>query len=1066
MTRATQHPPGIPANLNHVKRGRPGKTTLLTLITILLLTLFLHLGSLTTDIHHGISDWHPDSARYLVQCREYIKHNYKPIGSTPWYTGNPYANILMLSILWRGLDRLFLWTGFGHIPLTNLNLSLVSRLFYLLLCLLLTLIIYLFASHVFQSPAIGLLSALFWAASPLAINLNHIIKPEIPLTFFITLAAIAAYKLSEKDSFALYVIGGIAAGIAAALKYNGAIVLAYLYLMHAYRIYKSERRKRITISFAFRTFFSARLITAGLCSLLAFYAFEPILWLSLSKGITYIRQYLHTAAYTATPPELKHNHGIRPFLLHSIKTMPHNFSIFVRATHPLILIFVVVGFFLAKGHIRSRQVRIALFPITILAILFMTKPLIGAEFLLHFMPFVFILAALGLYFTYRNISAFRIIGAKVIAFLTIVFTFAFYLYGGLYEIKYFSVGNIRYHAQHWVQKNLKGQCIHIGHHTLLHNQNNCRNKRPVALVTYTKSSFPQKANGITLKTFNLEKKKPIIHLIRGYKIRVVGSKKFFDAPPWVPHVPLTCPPTSETTFVRFLNGVDLNPAYYAYFLHPNTTYAWTIASNRRIAPFTCQFINGDGISLIRSPNLHAPVKLLPYEKRALTVFPTLSFPWRKPYLYTLSFRSTRNLYLKLPLQNSGSGAPYKSMFNTFLPSALSIQNAISYLSTLSSGSPQAFQKTFRSLFRYDFSLLENFLSTTIPIESMKSSTRPNPFFKSMVTGDAFQWTPSPTFCEPGRHVLEGHGDIFLSPGASVTFNVIIAGRILAKKVIKHAEIGTNCLPNYHLTLPFQVPATVPVYFVLAQKGGARVSLKELAFQVPFQSLLKTALEAKILREFLETRSKRVSLSRYVSTFNPSNFSSATCWKVGNAFFDLNQAANALPWLRSAVERDLLNRNAWTLLAKTYQSLSKPKEAQRVEVTLNTLSSIDRGNWKFQTGLALRGYAFSRHVKRRGDIPFTLYLSLPNFNGDLSAFVYFTKNGNIYFGKDFNLFQATPFGAYQKLDSFVHVPEKIPTGTYQVHFTFRMPRLDKRYHLLKNGKPSVHESILFGSIKID
>ena len=1056
----------LPPELNRSLLFKHKRIPLFILAAILLLTLLLHLGALTSDIRRGIPDWHPDSARYIVQCREYIKHNYRPIGTTPWYTGNPYANILMLSYIWHGLDQISVWTGYGHIPLTKLYISIVSRLSYLSLCLLLTLLIYSFASHVFQSQSIGLLSALIWALSPLSINLNHIIKPEIPLTFFITLTAIIAYKLSEKSSFWLYVLGGITAGIAAALKYNGAIVLVYLYLMHTYRIYKKEQRKKISFSFIFHTFFSFRLFIAGIFSLLTFYVFEPILWLGLKKGLVYIFQYIHVSAYAATPPELKVHTGLFPFLFYSIKTMPHNLWIFAQSANPFILLFAIIGIFLSESPFISRQLRIALFPLIILLILFSTKPLIGEEFLLHFMPFVFILAALGLYFTYRKISAFRIIGTKIIASLTIVFTFAFCLYGSLYEIKYFSLGNIRYHTQKWVQKNLNGQCIHVGHHTLRHYQNNCRNKQPVALVTYTKSSFPKKVNGFILKTFNLEKSKPLIHLLRGYKIRVIGSQKFFDTNPYIPELSLPCLPSINNSFVRFLNGVNLNPAYNDYFLHPNTTYTWTIVSKQPHPSFRCYIVNGDGISFLKSHNLPKSFTLLPYERKVITIFPSRSFPWRSPYLYTFSLRSTQRLYVKVFFKKMPVKTSFKNPLAHFLPPDLSTQKAASYLSTFTSKSPRNFRKTFRSLFHYDFSLLEKFLSLSIPVISFKNSTIPRPFFKPASPKDSYVWKPSPIFCEKGRYILKGNGNLFLPPHSRVTFVVMTLGHTLAEKTVVSNNINNNCHLNYRIKLPFQIASGAPVYFVIIQRKGSKINLNNLSLQIPFNFLLKNSLQMKIVWKFLKNEKQRQSLFRYVREFNPEDFPISVCQKIGKTFLAMKRLSSALPWFQTVVARDPLNRNAWKILKHIYQTLSKPEKAQQVENKLNALSNIETGYWKFQTGLTLRSYTISHHTKRMCIIPISLYLNLLNYNGDITGFVYFTKNGNTYFGKDFNLSKTSSFGAFQRIDSYVHVPEKIPTGVYQIYFTFRMPRIDKRYHLLKNGNPSIHESVSLGTITID
>ncbi len=1042
------------------------RTALLSLIAILFLTLFLHLGALTSDIQRGIPDWHPDSARYLIQGIEYIKHNYKPIGTTPWYTGNPYANILILSYIWRGLDHISVWAGFGHIPLTKLNFSLVSRLFYLFLCLFLTFMIYAFASHVFQSHAIGLLSALIWAISPLSIDLNHIIKPEIPLTFFITLAAITAYKLSERNNFLFYVLGGITAGIATAVKYNGAIVLVYLYLMHAYRIYKQGQRKKISFSLVLKSFLSIRLIAAGILWALIFYALEPILWLNFSKGIVYIHQYIHTSAYAATPPDLKIHTGLIPFLLYSIKTMPHNLWIFARSAHPLILLFAIAGIFLSNGSLRSKQYGIALFPLIILFILFATKPLIGTEFLLHFMPFVFILTALGLYFTYKRISVCRIIGAKAIASLPIFFTIAICLYGSLYEIKYFSVGNIRYHAQNWIQENLNGQCLHLDPLTLRHYPDFCKNKQPVASVIYSKTSLTKQSNGIILKTFNLEKSRPLMHLIRRYKICVVGSRKFFDAKPYVPKSSLPCPSSTETSYIRFLNGVNLNPAYNAFFLHPNTTYVWTFVTKHSHATLKCYIINGDGISSLQSPNLSKTIKLLPYEHKTITIIPFLSFPWRKPYLYTFSLRSSRRLYLRLFPRKAWSLPSFYFQKSHLLPPDFSTQKAISLLSSFPPRSSEAFRKTFRAIFHYDFSLLQKFLSEQITPKTFRLSTQPRPFFQPAGPEDSYLWTPIPVFCNTGQYHLKGYSNIFLPPHSSIIFLVTTLGRILAKRTISSNKTIKKCILGYSLDLPFQVPSGAPVYFVIIQKNAGKISLKSLSLQVPFYSTLKTALEGKILWAFLEGKPQRLSLSRYVSTFNPSDFPPSVCLKVGSAFLGLNQITHAIQWLQSTTTRDPLNRKAWFLLGNTYRCLSKPQKAQKAGEILKSLSKIETGDWTFQTGLSLRGYTLPTHSKRNGVIPITLYLFLPNYNGDLSAFISFMKDGNFYFGKDFSLLDTIPFGNYARIDSSVRVPAKIPPGIYQVHFTFRMPKMDLRYRYLKGGKTLKKENILLKQIKIN
>lgn len=80
----------------------------------------------------------------------------------------------------------------------------------------------------FKSYSLAFFSAFFFIFSPLAIGLNHIIKPELPLTCFITLSATFAILLSENDKLTFYALAGFFAGIATAMKYNGSLALIYI----------------------------------------------------------------------------------------------------------------------------------------------------------------------------------------------------------------------------------------------------------------------------------------------------------------------------------------------------------------------------------------------------------------------------------------------------------------------------------------------------------------------------------------------------------------------------------------------------------------------------------------------------------------------------------------------------------------------------------------------------------------------------------------------------------------------------------------------------------------------
>jgi len=1016
-------------------------------------------------MRRGVSDWHPDSARYLVQEKQYIKGSYRPIGSTPLYTGNPYANILILSALWRGLDKISIWMGYDHIPLTNLNLSLVGRLFYLFLCILLTITLYFFASHVFRSTHIGLLAALLWCLSPLSINQNHMIKPEIPLTFFLTIAAVIAFYTSESDRWGLYAAEGITAGITAAVKYNGAIVLLYFFTMHAYRVLMKERP--IGNIGTVRKLFSLRLFMAAILSILVFYAFEPILWLGLPKGILYIHQYLHTAAYTATPPEFKFHGGAIAFLLYSLKTIPHNLWVFAHSAHPIILILSILALIIPHPSYKSQRYRIALFPFIILLVLLSTKPLIAAEYLLHFQPFIFILAAFGLYIIYALVSSYKFKCAKAIASLPIILTVVICLYASLYEITYFSIGNIRYHASQWAKKNLKGQCVLARRHTIAPDSTTCGKNPPVAIARYTKTFFQPYPGSIVLKTFNLEKSKPLIHLIRGYKIRFYGLRNFFDNsnPPLVPLFPSPHSSKKEKRFVRFINGVNLNPHFNSFFLHPNTTYTWTLVSKNPKNSFTCLIISGDHKTTLRSHNLPKPFTLLPYEHRvfSIPVFPR--FPWRSPYLYSITIHSTQYLFFRLLPQKTQCKKFSTFPSNNFIPSEITSEQAASCLTSFDDGSANSFRKAFRSIYHYDFSLLEKFLSLQIPLKKLSRSYQTRLFFKANGPNDNYLWTKAPIFLEKGDYILEATGDIILTPHSKITFLITTLGTTLRKITIPSNDKNICWIPNYSIKIPFHVPSDAPAYLIIIFRGKSKASIKKITIRYPFESAFKIALQKKVILHFLKDKKSQNTLSNYIATYNPSSFPTSLCFQIGSTFLYLKKERKAIRWLKYVITADPLNKNAYILLAKAYQRLSLLEKAKKMTERAKNLSKIVIGPWQFETGLCLQGFTMPNHFMRNQKIPVTIYLSLPAFNGDQSAFISFYKDNNFRFAKDFSLLQAKPVGKLYKISGNLAIPKGIPSGVYNVYFTFRIPKIDYRYHVLKKGKILPEKKIFVGKIKI-
>jgi len=451
----------------------------------------------------------------------HLKGSHNPIAKGPLYTGNPYGNILILSWIWHGINQsakiMNIETPIGTDPFT---LSKIGRAFYILLSVITVLLLFFLSEIIFKSLLISFLSAFFFAVSPLAIGLTHTIKPELPLTFFLTLSAFFAILLVRKKKTIYYILGGIFAGIATAMKYNGLISLLFLFLIHLFITFEEHKEKPIRKKMALSLLSPHFLLSIFVWGIF-FYTFEPVLWHNWKTGLNNIRSYLHVAAFVGMPGYL-YGHPLK-ILAYNLKCAPGNFIMFLKCAQPYIIVLSFIGI------LSSRKRKIiwffALFPTLILLILFLTKSLFGEEYLLHPLPFIYILAGVGCQTLIKLFSKKRV--REIISFSLIALVMVIGLYDGFKEAKYASIGNIRYYASEWAVMNLKGHCVHQMLHTLLPRYKFCNHNPSVFVVcspkTY-KKNYTLPDNSILLKTFLLETEKPLLHHLRGHHIRFFALK--------------------------------------------------------------------------------------------------------------------------------------------------------------------------------------------------------------------------------------------------------------------------------------------------------------------------------------------------------------------------------------------------------------------------------------------------------------------------------------------------------------------------------------------------------------
>jgi 4-amino-4-deoxy-L-arabinose transferase-like glycosyltransferase len=91
---------------------------------------------------------------------------------------------------------------------------------------------------------IGLGAAALLAVAPLHVFCSHYLKEDVPLTFWVVAAALAALRVARRGKSSDYVVAGLLCGAAIATKYTGLLVLLLPYLAHRERLAPDPRQLR------------------------------------------------------------------------------------------------------------------------------------------------------------------------------------------------------------------------------------------------------------------------------------------------------------------------------------------------------------------------------------------------------------------------------------------------------------------------------------------------------------------------------------------------------------------------------------------------------------------------------------------------------------------------------------------------------------------------------------------------------------------------------------------------------------------------------------------------------
>jgi hypothetical protein len=171
-----------------------------------------------------------------------------------------------------------------HYPLAELALPyyVVGRIFTVLFYSMGTIVLTYMIGKRLYGRWVGLLGALFLALTPLHVWNSHYIEVDVPLGFWIALAAYLAVRVYESPRPKWYIGAGVAAGLAAGTKYPGAI--AMLMPMTALIMYELRERwqgggiaGKIRSAFGFLSaeYFWGQLFWVGVAAAIAFVAVVP-----------------------------------------------------------------------------------------------------------------------------------------------------------------------------------------------------------------------------------------------------------------------------------------------------------------------------------------------------------------------------------------------------------------------------------------------------------------------------------------------------------------------------------------------------------------------------------------------------------------------------------------------------------------------------------------------------------------------------------------------------------------------------------------------------------------------
>ncbi|MCX6561137.1 MAG: glycosyltransferase family 39 protein [Candidatus Aminicenantes bacterium] len=213
----------------------------------LLLLLVLAAGTRFWGLGWGLPNtYHVDENFFAEKAVRFLSGDLNP-----HFSGIPTLHMYMLAGMWKVYT-----IAAGHKTFAESNEDLVQNPtpYYLIgralsavLGIGTVLLIFLLGLRIYNL-SVGFAAGLFMAFSPEHVKICHAMLPDGPMLFLLVLTFYFIWRIYETGRPRFYILAGLAAGAAMAMKFGGHMLLPTLFLAHLLRVLdKGEPKKRILL---------------------------------------------------------------------------------------------------------------------------------------------------------------------------------------------------------------------------------------------------------------------------------------------------------------------------------------------------------------------------------------------------------------------------------------------------------------------------------------------------------------------------------------------------------------------------------------------------------------------------------------------------------------------------------------------------------------------------------------------------------------------------------------------------------------------------------------------------